>query len=186
MRSILPLFAIALTAAVPAFAQESIPVPAFRSVELRGGGEVIVRPGPVQRVAILEGSSAVTRFHVERGGQLRIDVCDNNCPRRYRLRIEIQSPSSPDLAISGGGAIHTAGGFAPQSQLATAVHGGGLIDARSVAATVVDAAVSGGGSIAVNARSSLQAAVEGGGEVRYLGNPEVSSAISGGGAVHRD
>jgi len=186
MRSILPLLAVALTAAVPALAQENVGVPAFRSVELRGGGEVVVRPGPVQRVAIMEGSSAVTRFYVERGGQLRIDVCDNNCPRHYRLRVEIQSPAAPDLAISGGGAIHTAGGFAPQAQLSVAVRGGGLIDARSVVAAVVDAAVQGGGSIAVNARSSLEAAVQGGGEVRYLGNPEVTSAISGGGAVHRD
>ena len=107
MRSILPLFAVALTAAVPALAQENVPLPGFRSVELRGGGEVTVRPGPVQRVAILEGSSAITRFHVERGGQLRIDVCENSCPRHYRLRIEIQSPGSPDLAISGGGTIRT-------------------------------------------------------------------------------
>ena len=186
MRSILPVFAVALTVAVPAFALESVPVPAFRSVELRGGGEVIVRPGATQRVAILEGSSAVTRFRVERDGQLRIDVCNNNCPRNYRLRVEIQSPSSPDLAISGGGVIHAAGGFAPQAQLSAAVRGGGLIDARNVLAGTVDAAVQGGGKIAVNAKVNLQAAVQGGGEVTYVGNPAVTSAIAGGGAVRRE
>jgi hypothetical protein len=185
MRSIVPLFAFAFAASAPALATESISVPAFRSVQLRGGGEVMLRPGPVQRVTIVEGSSGVTRFRVERDGQLRIDVCDGNCPRNYRLRVEVQSPRAPDVAIAGGGLIRAAAGFPAERDLSAAISGGGKIDMLAVSAGSVNAAVHGGGLIVVRPRSSLTVAVNGGGEVRYAGNPAVSSAINGGGAVHR-
>ena len=183
MRSTLPLFIAAFAASAPALAIENVAVPGFRSIQLRGGGEVTVRPGPVQRVTITDGSSQFTTFRVHRSGQLRINACEGNCPRHYRLRIEIQSPRVPDLAVSGGGTIRTAGGFGREDDLAVAVNGGGSIDARAVAAANVTAAVNGGGRIAVHPRRSLQAAVSGGGEVRYLGNPQVSMAVNGGGSV---
>jgi hypothetical protein len=183
MRSILPLFAAALVASAPVLATELVQVPQFNSVELRGGGMVTVVPGPVQRVTILEGSSQVTRVRVERDGQLRIDTCVERCPPVYRLRIEVQSPRVPDLAISGGGVITTTGGFRPQSELSAAVNGGGKIDARSAEASEVSAAVNGGGELLVRPRAELSAAINGGGHVRYWGNPAVSSAIQGGGQV---
>jgi hypothetical protein len=184
MRSLLPLFTLVAAASAPALATEQVPVSAFRSVQLRGGGEVIIRPGPVQRVTLVEGSSRITRFRIERE-QLKIDVCDGNCPRDYRLRIDIQSPHAPDVAIAGGGLIQATGGFAPQRRLSAAITGGGKIDVDAVQADDVNAAVHGGGLISVHARSALLAAVNGGGEVRYSGNPQVASAINGGGAVQR-
>jgi Putative auto-transporter adhesin, head GIN domain len=183
MRSILPLFAAALAASAPVLATEVVPVPQFNSVELRGGGVVTLAPGAAQRVAILEGSSQFTRMHVERDGQLRIDTCDERCPANYRLRVEIQSPRVPNLAISGGGQITTLAGFRPQSELSAAVNGGGKIDARSIEASEVSAAVNGGGELLVSPRSELSAAINGGGHVRYWGSPAVSSAIHGGGQV---
>jgi len=185
MRSFLPLFAVAFAASAPALATEVISVPAFRSVQLRGGGEVTLRPGPVQRVTVVEGSAQITHFRVDRDGQLRIDVCDGNCPRQYRLRVEIQSPQAPDVAIAGGGLIHASSGFAAPSHLSTAIMGGGKIDMLAVQASSVNAAIHGGGLISVRPRSNLSAAVNGGGEVRYSGNPRVSSAVNGGGAVQR-
>jgi hypothetical protein len=152
-------------------------------MELRGGGEVIVRPGAVQRVTILEGSSRFTQVYVAPTGKLRIDVCNNRCPRNYRLRVEVQSPQVPDVAIAGGGKIHAMGGFRAQRQLSAAVSGGGLIDMQAVDALDVSAAVNGGGQITVRPRATLSAAVNGGGAVRYLGNPHVSMAVRGGGAV---
>lgn len=183
MRSILPLFAAALAASAPVLATEIVPVPQFNSVELRGGGMVTVAPGPAQRVTILEGSSQFTRMRVERDGQLRIDACKERCPQVYRLRVEVQSPRVPDLAVDGGGQIITLPGFRPQSELSTAVNGGGKIDARSLEATQVSAAVNGGGELLVRPRAELSAAINGGGHVRYWGNPAVSSAIRGGGRV---
>ena len=183
MRSILPLFAAALAASAPALATELVNVPAFRGVELRGGGAVSVVPGPAQRVTIEEGSSQFTRIRVTENGNLRIDTCNERCPRAYRLRVLIQSPRVPNLAVSGGGTISTAGGFGAQSQLSAAINGGGKIDARSIDAANVSAAVNGGGELLVRPRASLSAAVNGGGHIRYWGSPSVSMAVRGGGAV---
>jgi hypothetical protein len=183
MRSVFPLFAAAFAVSAPAVAIEHVPVSAFRSVELRGGGEVTVRPGPVQRVTITEGSTQFTRIYLDRDRKLRIDACNNRCPGRYDLKVEIQSPDAPDVAISGGGSIRASGGFAPQRNLSAAVHGGGTIDVRSVRVSNVSAAVHGGGEIFVRPLSSLSAAVLGGGQVRYAGNPQVSMAVQGGGLV---
>jgi hypothetical protein len=175
--------ALALGASAPAPAAETVRVPAFRSIQLRGGGNLVVRPGPVQRVTILSGSSAFTRVRVERDGQLRIDACNARCPQFYRLTIEIESPSLPDVAVAGGGRIAAGPGFHPQRQLSAAVLGGGEIDTRALEARDASAAVQGGGTILVRAAASLNAAVNGGGSVRYWGNPSVTSAIAGGGHV---
>ena len=183
MRSIVPLFAFAFAASVPVIAAENVAVPAFRSVELRGGGDVSLRAGPVQRVTIIEGSTQVSRIYVARHGELRIDACNNRCPRNYRLRIDIQSPRVPDVAIAGGGAIRALGGFRPQREVAAAVDGGGAIDLRSIEAGHVTAAVNGGGVISVRPRSQLTAAVNGGGDIRYWGDPQVTMAVQGGGTV---
>jgi hypothetical protein len=180
-----PLFAMALVASVPALASEAVGVPHFNGVELRGGGDVVLVPGPVQRVTIVEGSSQFTHIYVDRQGSLKIDACDRDCPRHYQLRVEIQSPRVPTLAVDGGGEINVAGGFAPERELVAAVNGGGKIDTRAVEAGDVTAAVNGGGDLFVRAASRLTGAVRGGGVVRYWGNPEVTSAINGGGVIQR-
>jgi hypothetical protein len=186
MRSIVPLFAVALAASAPALATEPVPVAPFRSIELSGGGDVSIVPGPVQRVTLISGSTQFTRFVVERDGRLRISACNERCPRNYPLEIRIESPRVPSVAIKGGGTIIAARGFAPQDQLSAAVNGGGTIDLRAVDAYDVSAAVNGGGTISVRPRARLSAAVRGGGEVTYLGNPQVSMAVAGGGDVRRE
>lgn len=183
MRSILPLFALAFAASAPALATEVVPLPRFDSVELRGGGEVVVVPGSVERVTLIEGSTQFTHFRIEHGRELKIDTCDERCPRLYRMRLQIESPTVPDLAISGGGLMSVEAGFRPQSQLSVAINGGGKIDARSIEARDVSAAVNGGGQLLVRPRATLSAAVHGGGSIRYAGNPQVTSAIQGGGHI---
>jgi hypothetical protein len=185
MRSTLPIFAFALATAAPVAAAEVVPVPEFRSIELRGGGSVIVRPGPAQQVTIVNGSTAFTRVRVDHNGKLKIDACNERCPRQYNLTIEIRSPDMPDAAISGGGSITAAPGFAPQSQVSVAVSGGGQIDVRSVRATSVSAAVNGGGRIRTGHSSTLSAAVNGGGEIRYASSNNVNMATHGGGTVRQ-
>jgi hypothetical protein len=186
MRAALPFFiaTLILTLPAPTQASENVPLPAFRGVELRGGGDITIVPGAVQRVTMLQGTARVTRFRMRQDRQLQIDVCDGQCPRNYHLQIRIESPHVPDVAIAGGGSIQAAGGFARQAQLSAAIHGGGKIDVGAVEASDVTAAVHGGGQISVRPRSSLAAAVNGGGEIRYAGHPQVVSAIHGGGAVH--
>jgi hypothetical protein len=181
----LPFLSLAAALTVfptPAGAAETISVPAFRGVALRGGGTVELRHGPVQRVAIVEGSSAYTRITVRADGRLEIDACDGRCPHVYRLRIEIESPDLPDLSIRGGGDIHV-DRFPAQRRFNAAVSGGGEIDARAVEAEDDSAAVSGGGAILLGPSRRLSAAVNGGGAIRYAGNPSVSEAVNGGGSV---
>jgi hypothetical protein len=177
------LILLPLAVSAPALAVENVPVPAFKTVELRGGGDVVLVPGRSHRVTLLEGSTAVTRFQVDRTGKLRIDACSARCPQHYRLRIEIRTPRVPGVGVNGGGSIRAASGFAPQSDIAAGVSGGGKIDLRAIEAGSVAAGVNGGGLILVRPRSALAAGISGGGEVRYWGNPQVTSAINGGGSV---
>lgn len=204
MRSMLFLLPLAI-ASVPAAAAEVVPVPEFRSVELRGGGSVVVRPGPAQRVTIVSGSSRFTRLRVDEDGKLRIDACNARCPRNYDLTIEVMYPTVLPLGVKGGGQISVERGFGPQREIAlgvggggridvrpltagkvaAGVSGGGLIDLRSVAADSVAAGVNGGGKVMVGRSNTLAAGVSGGGEIIYAGNPQVTTAINGGGNVRR-
>lgn len=187
MRILLPIVvAAALALPVQVHAAETVPVPPFRSVELRGGGDVTLVPGPVQRVTIISGSSAYTQIYVKDGGRLRIEACNHRCPRNYPLQIRIESPTVPIVAIEAGGRITAARGFRPQSNITAAVHAGGTIDLRAVDVADVAAAVNAGGDIYVHPRASLSAAVHAGGDIHYSGNPQVSMAVSGGGDVRRD
>ena len=183
MRPTITLSVIALAASAPVLATEVVPVSPFNSIELRGGGEVELRSSPVQRVTLVEGSSQFTRVRVIDDRRLKIDACNERCPQHYRLRILIESPSVPALAVEGGGKITATPSFANQRQITVAVHGGGAVDARAIPADVVTAAVNGGGDIKVRARRVLTAAVNGGGSVHYWGNPSVTTAIRGGGRV---
>src|SRR3954453_23145450 len=186
MRSIVPFFAIALAASAPALATELVPVPAFRSVQLQGGGDVSIVPGPVQRVTILNGSTQFTTFRMRENGRLQIDACNERCPRNYNLRIQIESPYVPAVAVKAGGTIIASRGFAPQRDVSVAVMAGGTIDLRALSVDEVSAAVNSGGDIYVRPRVSLAAAVHAGGDIHYSGNPQVSMAVSGGGDVSRD
>lgn len=177
---VLPLIA----AAAPLTAAETVSVPAFRSVELRGGGEIVVRPGAAQ-VTILQGSSQFTSFRVDDQGQLKIDACNAACPNHYNLTIEIRYPTVLPMGVKGGGKITAAPGFGHQHELAAGVGGGGIVDLRSVSADTVAAGVNGGGKILVGESKTLAAAVSGGGEVRYAGDPQVTTVIDGGGSVRR-
>src|SRR5215218_8149694 len=89
MRILLPFVVGLLSLPVQVHAAENVPVASFHSVQLVGGGDVDIVPGPVQRVTLLGGSTAYTRFSVERGGKLRIDACNSRCPRNYPLHIRI-------------------------------------------------------------------------------------------------
>lgn len=177
------LFSAAAVLPLAAAAAEPVPVAAFRTIELVGGGTVTVRPGPVQQVNLIEGDRRISAFAVD-DGALTIRACRTSC-RDYRLRVEIVTPRIEGVAIRGGGRVDLASGFRPQPRLALAIAGGGRIDADRLPAEAVAAAVRGGGSIETAARSTLAASVNGGGLIRYRGDPEVSSAVRGGGRVMR-
>jgi len=185
MRVLLPFVIGLLALPAQTRAAENVPLSPFRAVELHGGGSIILVPSSVQRIALEEGSSQITRFRVDQEGKLVIDACSRQCPPAYRLRMRIETPQLLGIGVNGGGMITAGNGFAPQKSLGVAVKGGGKIDVRSIDVGNVGASVSGGGAILVTARRSLAAAVNGGGEIRYSGNPAVTMAINGGGNVRR-
>src|SRR5690242_6185893 len=177
------LAAAASLFATSALAGETVSVGPFRSVELRGGGQVTIHRGDSQRVTLNRGSTQYTSFHIDDGDKLVIAACNSSCPSgEYDLRIDSATPDIHGVAVSGGGEIDGSADL-PTRHLAAAVNGGGRIDMRAVHADAVSAAVNGGGHIKIFAGETLRAAVSGGGNIEYWGHPQVTSAISGGGDV---
>jgi len=168
----------------PALADTVLPLARFEAVNLQGGGRVILRHGPQQKVTILRGNPNVSRFSVERRS-LKIEACDGRCPRDYKLEVEIVTPDVSALAVQGGGLVETQGSFPARSSLALSVQGGGTIDSESVEARQVAASVDGGGLIRTRASTSLAASIRGGGLVTYRGEPSVATSVHGGGLVRR-
>jgi hypothetical protein len=174
------------SAAVPdATAQTPISVARFKGIELRGGGELVVRHGAQQRVTLLSGDRAQAGFDVDRQGTLVVRPCRTTC-RNQRLRVEIVTPDLEAVAIRGGGSIRAEGGFPAGDDVAVAIHGGGTIDTRAVPRRTVAASIVGGGLIRVAARQTLAASIMGGGAIRYTGDPRTTVSINGGGAVTRE
>jgi hypothetical protein len=182
MRMFALLAAACLAAPMAAHAQEVISVDKFTAVELHGGGRIIVRQGPVQKVTLVRGDSRVAEFRV-RGDTLVISPCRGVCFGSHDLDVEIEAPALNGAAILGGGEIVARGTFPAQGAVSTSIKGGGDIDMRAVPAQAASARVLGGGKILLAAHDSLAASIFGGGEIRYAGRPAVNSSVHGGGAV---
>ena len=171
--------------AVPASAQTPIRVGGFDSVELRGGGEIVIRHGSQHRVTLLRGDPNLASFDVRHDGTLVIRPCRTSC-RNQRLSVEVVTPEIEGVAINGGGMIRVEGRFPQEDSFAVAINGGGNIDARAVPARSVAASINGGGLIRTHAQRSLAASIRGGGAVTYTGDPRTTVSINGGGTVSRD
>jgi hypothetical protein len=180
--------AAAVLAAVPALASAEtvVPVGKFNALELHGGGTITIRQGPVQRVTIIEDNHGrATAEVVERGegGRLILSSCHGACWGNGRFEVLVETPVMSSVSIMGGGHIESEGAFAQQNAVSAVIHGGGVIDLKSMPAQSASAAIHGGGKIVVAAQGSLSASIAGGGSIRYLGHPSVSTSIHGGGSV---
>ena len=164
-------------------AQTVIPVEQFRSVELHGGGNVIVRHGTTQRVTILEGSLRYSRVRLAGGQRLVIDKCVQECPRNYQMQIEVITPEISAVSVSNGGTVQSRGAFPVQAAIEAGVAQGGTIDIRSIPADAVEASVDSGGRIFIHPRKTLAATVVSGGAITYWGNARVEQSIRDGGVV---
>lgn len=156
----------------------------FQSIELRGGGEVVVRPGPAQNVRLVQGDPAITRIATV-DGRLVIEKCPARCPRGYRIRVEVVTPSLDGLAVNDGGVLRVEGSFPRRPSLAVSVSHGGGLDARALPAEQVAASVSNGGIILTRAERRLSGAVSQGGRISYWGSPAVTRSVRQGGVIER-
>jgi hypothetical protein len=182
------LFAAAVLTALPALAcaETVVPVDRFNALELHGGGTITIRQAPVQRVTIIEATSERARVDVvdrAGGGTLILAPCRGSCWGSNRFEVLVETPVMSSVSIMGGGHIVAEGAFAPQGAVSAVIHGGGVIDLKTMPAQSASAAIHGGGKIVVAAQSSLSASIAGGGSIRYLGQPAVSTSIHGGGSV---
>ena len=160
---------------------------AFKTIELRGGGTVVVKYGASQSVNMTEGDLRYTNFSIDRDGKLKIQTtCHMNCPDEYHLRVEVVTPPLMGYAVEQGGTIRAEGSWRAQENVAAAVHQGGTVDVRAIPGNNVAAAVTQGGHVIVTANKNIAAAVREGGHVEYWGNPQsITRAIHNGGAVNR-
>jgi hypothetical protein len=184
MKSALLLSATILFAASSAFAGTVIPTGPFKSVELHGGGFIMLHNGGAQVVTLNAGSTQFTKFHIEDGDKLVIDACNEDCPHNYELRIDIATPRIDGAAVEGGGEIMGSGDLRAD-HFSAAINGGGRVDMRAVQAADVNAAVNGGGQIKVSAAQKLNAVVSGGGLIEYWGDAQVTRVVSGGGDIRQ-
>jgi putative autotransporter adhesin-like protein len=183
--AITQLFALVLAMPAPVVAQTAVSLAPFESVELRNGGEVILRHGPTQRVTLLKGSLDYTSVTIADGGRLIINRCKSRCPKGYELEIEIVTPDITGISVADGGTIQSRGNFPRQAKIGAAVRDGGTIDIRSMAADSVTASVEEGGVILTMPQTALFARVFDGGKITYWGDARVESSVRSGGAVTR-
>lgn len=167
----------------PLRAQTVVPLAPFRSVTLRGGGEVILRHGPTQRVTLLEGGEDCSRARIVDGDRLVIERLARECTRRHGPTVEVLTPEIAGLVVADGGTIQVRGGFPHQAEIEVAVHDGGTIDLRSLGVDRVNATVRHGGRIFTRPRRDLAASVSQGGNITYWENPRVRSSVRHGGVV---
>jgi hypothetical protein len=167
----------------PALAQTVVPLPPFRSVTLRNGGEVILRHASTHRVTLLKGSTECSGVTIGDGGRLVIDRRRSKCPKGYELLVEVLAPEITEIEVMDGGSIQTRGSFPRQPELGAAVGQGGTIDLRSMTVDYVAAAVNQGGRILTKPQKALAASIAHGGGITYWGNPQVTSSIEKGGVV---
>ena len=181
MRVLTLALAVLIVPAISA-AQTTVPVPQFRSVELRNGGMVILRHGPTQRVTLLQGSLQQTSVTVD-GDWLVIDRPKSVPHRGYRLEIEVVTPWIAEVSVQEGGTLQSRGAFPPQASIEASVSNGGTLDIRSIETDNVEAAVSQGGRIFLKAGQSLVASVNQGGIITWWGDARVRRSVRHGGAV---
>jgi len=179
---LLPFFAlIPLSASAPA---ATLAVAPFTAVELRSGGEVVVRHGPTQRVELVAGDARAADIVVD-DGRLVVDHCVRRCRHGDGFRVEIVMPRLDAARVESGGSIEVLPGFPGQQRVAAAVSNGGIVDIRGISAASVDAAVDSGGLVLTRPGERLDASISQGGIVNYWGDPAVRRSVSHGGAVLR-
>jgi hypothetical protein len=177
-------------------------VAAFRSVELAGSNNVVVRVGETQSVVVRADANLVDRVTTEvQSGNLVITNTPGSLTTKSPMSVEVALPTLTGLALTGSGNIVVDGidaeslevslpgsgtitGSGSATRLDVTVGGAGTVQLTRLAADVVRAGVSGSGSIFVTATRSLDASVSGSGAILYAGNPrQVTKSVTGTGAI---
>ena len=177
-------------------------VSAFRSVDLAGSNNIVIRVGEEQSVVVKADDNLLDRVTTEvHSGTLVIANTPGSFTTKSPMRVEIDVPALDALTLSGSGNIVVSGvdakrlavslpgsgtlaGDGTATRLDVTVGGSGMVQLTRLVASDVRADVSGSGSIFVTATKRLDASVSGSGAILYAGSPSnVTSDITGSGAI---
>ena len=164
--------------------QQAVRLAPFTSIELDGGVKAVLQYGSPQRVTLLKGNGDISLITVTEE-RLVIDKCRDKCPRGYELHVEIVTPLITAISAANGGVIESRGNFPLQPAMSLAVRHGGTVDARTISANNITAAVAQGGRIFAKPQMTIVASISNGGVITYWGNAQVTSSTQHGGAVNK-
>jgi hypothetical protein len=177
-------------------------LPAFRTVELAGDNNVIVRVGATQSVVVHADSNLLARVTTKvRSGSLIIGTTSGSFNAKAPMFVTVSLPSidairlqgagnitvvginsrSLIVALPGSGVVHATGAT---THLAATIGGEGTALLSNLTARNASAAISGDGSIMLTATRSLRASISGSGTILYGGSPaQVNKSVTGSGTI---
>jgi len=183
-------------------ATESRDLDPFKSVELAGSNNVLIRVGEKQSVVVRADHNLLNRVTTDvQSGKLVVGNTPGSFTTRSPMSVEVDVPTLNQLTLAGSGNIvasnieahslevilsgsGTLNGSGAAKRLDVRVSGSGTVHFERLAATDARTVVSGVGSIFVTATKDLDASVSGVGAIVYSGNPQhVTKSVTGEGAV---
>lgn len=183
MKFAILLASTAMLVAAPAFAQQTVTLAHFDSVNATDGADVSIRHGAVQQVMILKGDAQTSRVEVQ-DGKLAIATCRHlACPWHYQLKVAVITPGLRGVSADNGADILAEGSFPAQTALSANADDGGDLDLRAIPAAHAEANAKDGGEVQLQATASLNATATDGGEVKYSGKPSLNMRSDDGGEI---
>lgn len=167
-------------------ATQSRDVPAFDSVELAGGNNVVIHVGGRQSVVVKADDNLLRRVTTKvQSGTLVIGNTPGslmtNLAGGGNVVVTGIETESLTVTLSGSGNLT---GTGSAGSLAVTLSGSGNAWFTGLAADDVHAVLSGSGNIFVTASKSLDASLPGSGTIVYAGNPRaVTKSVTGSGVV---
>jgi len=177
-------------------------VPAFDSVELAGGNNVVIQVGGKQSVVVKADDNLLSRVTTKvQSGKLVIGNTPGSLTAKSPMSVVVTVPTLSQLTLAGGGNIVVNGvktegltvtlsgsgnvtGSGTAGSLGVTLSGSGNAWFTRLVAGDVHAVLSGSGNIFVTASKSLDASVPGSGTISYTGNPhDVTKSVTGSGAI---
>jgi Putative auto-transporter adhesin, head GIN domain len=177
------------------------PLARFTSLELAGSNVVSVHVGSPQRITVHADDNLIGRVTtVVHDSRLSIGI-RGSFETTAPMHVDVRVPELTSVTLSGSGTIAIDGIRAETftvdvagsgtidlsgttSHLAAAIHGSGMIHARSLSARHVTARIPGTGSIQVTATKAIDAAIAGTGSITYAGDPaHVTGSVTGVGTI---
>ena len=177
-------------------------VAAFKTVELAGSNNVVIRVGEKQSVVVKGDDNLLDRVTTDvQSGTLVIGNTPGSFTTETPMSVEVSVPTLTALKLAGSGNIVVNGieteslkvalpgsgtltGSGSTTLLDVTVSGSGTVQFTQLVADNAQAVVSGSGSIFITATKSLDASVSGSGAILYSGNPQdVTKSVTGTGAI---